>query len=88
MGLGPLANLPLAEARKKARTLATQRDDGNDPIEARRQVRADNLAKARAKAPVNFRKATEAYFADFAPTWKHKYAPKSGSTRSRNSPIR
>jgi hypothetical protein len=74
MGLGPLARLSLADARKKARTLASQRDDGRDPIGARRKEKADNLAASRAASPTTFRQAAEAYLKDFAPTWKHRRA--------------
>jgi integrase len=74
MGLGPLARLSLADARKKARTLAAQRDEGRGPIEARHKEKADNLAASRAASPTTFRQAAEAYLKDFAPTWKHRRA--------------
>jgi integrase len=74
MGLGSLADMSLADARRRVAKLATLRDDGHDPIEARRQERDANLARARQKAPVTFREAAEAYFNDHAPSWRHKYS--------------
>jgi integrase len=74
MGLGSLDTLSLADARRKVRDLAAQRDKGRDPIEARRQERKANLAEARKKRPVNFRQATEAYFKDHSPSWRHRYS--------------
>src|SRR5262245_29696916 len=46
MGLGPLRDVSLAEARDKAAVARKQRLDGIDPIEARQAQRtADNLEK-------------------------------------------
>src|SRR5262245_26412259 len=45
MGLGPLRDVSLAEAREKAATARKRRLDGVDPIEARQAQRtADKLA--------------------------------------------
>jgi integrase len=74
MGLGSLDRLSLSDARKKVRELAAQRDEGRDPIEARRKEREANLAEGRRRAPVSFRQATEAYFKDHAPSWRHRYS--------------
>jgi integrase len=63
---------PLAEARDKVGELKPLVKKGIDPIEARKREREANLAEERKQAPVNFRQATEAYFKDHAPSWRHR----------------
>jgi integrase len=70
MGLGVI---DLAAAKKLALRLAVMRQDGVDPIEARRKERA----ASRAKAPLTFRAAAKAYLEAHAPSWKHARAAKS-----------
>jgi hypothetical protein len=41
MGLGPIAKVSLAEARKLATRFDADRDTGRDPIELRRAAKAD-----------------------------------------------
>jgi integrase len=75
MGLGSIADVPLADARKKARALVAQRDDGGDPIEARRQKKAKAVADAdAAKKKVTFAQAAKTYLETHAPSWKHSGA--------------
>jgi hypothetical protein len=77
MGLGafkgPAAgDLTLAEARDRVGELRPLVKKGIDPIEARKRESEANPAEARRQAPVNFRQATEAYFKDHAPSWRHR----------------
>lgn len=58
MGLGPLTEVKLADARQKAAECRQQRLEGIDPIEARESAR--RLAEATA---ITFRRAFETYFA-------------------------
>jgi hypothetical protein len=85
MGLGSLGHLSLAGAREKARELAVERDKGHDPIESRRQKKAENLAKAQAEARaakrVTFSQAAEAYLKAHEASWKHRYARACDGTR-------
>ena len=60
----------LAEVCTKSRKVVNARDEGEDPIEARR----DKKGSARVKQPVNGRQAIEAHHAVVGPTFKHKYA--------------
>jgi integrase len=78
MGLGSRDRLGLAEAKERVRGLAAQRDKGHDPIEARRQEKAANLAetqaRARAARKLTFAQAADAYLNVHGREWKHQYA--------------
>jgi integrase len=70
MGLGSLADVPLAVARKKARYARSQVEDGIDPIEARKA----NLAAAALDAAkaITFRQCAEAYIAAHREGWRNE----------------
>ena len=76
MGLGSRTRVTLAEARKQASALKVERDEGHDPIEARRVERNANIAGAQAAKA----KAAEKTFRDVVPAflntqeWKHRDA--------------
>jgi integrase len=68
MGLGPLHRVSLAQARKKRDKAREAIDDGLDPIEARRQKKAQ--AALEAAKSVSFWQATETYLtSDKAKAW-------------------
>jgi integrase len=69
MGLGPLHTIGLAEARDKARSLRQQLLDDIDPLDARRQRRADERLE-RAKQ-MSFGACVEAYLATHEIAWKN-----------------
>jgi integrase len=74
MGLGPLSLYGLAEARVKALDARRKRNEGIDPIQARRAERARQRLDA-AKA-VTFKQCAENYIASHRAGWrneKHKY---------------
>jgi integrase len=79
MGLGPLRDVSLAEAREKAATARKQRLDGIDPIEARQAQRtADKLA---ATKRTTFAECIETYLAFKSPEWKNdKHAAQWATT--------
>jgi integrase len=65
LGLGPLSQVSLAEARDRAATARRQLFDGIDPIEARR-------GKRMAAAPlVTFRQCAEKYMASHRSGWRN-----------------
>jgi integrase len=74
MGLGQLASLSLKEAHELVVDLKRAVRKGDDPIETRRREKTAEESLSRAKAPVTFRQAAEAYLADYAPSWKHRGA--------------
>jgi hypothetical protein len=75
MGLGARADISLDEARQKAKKLAVQHGDGQDPIEALQQTRATARKKREASARrITFARAAGAFLDANAPTWKHPYA--------------
>ena len=83
MGLGPLSQISLAEAVKRAQKLALDRDEGIDPIEQRKRERAANhaaeqaekLAKEKAeKKPLTFIDMAERQCGLRASLWRHRYA--------------
>jgi hypothetical protein len=84
MGLGSLADVSIAQARKKVLALTAQRNEGHDPIEARRRERADNLAKSRKKAGVTFAEATT----QASPPGSICTLARTGSARSSCTPSR
>jgi integrase len=69
MGLGPLHTIGLGEARDKARSLRQQILDDIDPLEARRQQRAERRLEA-AKA-MSFGQCVEAYLAAHEISWRN-----------------
>jgi integrase len=72
MGLGPLRDRSLAEARDKAEALRKQLLDDVDPLEARE---ADKRAKLTERArSVTFREDAEAYMALHEKGWSPKHA--------------
>jgi integrase len=80
MGLGSVAKVSLADARKASTAAAALRDKGIDPIDARRAERAEKLA-ARQAAKIakpnwsnTFKNRAERYIDGQAPGWKRKDA--------------
>ena len=79
MGLGPLALVPLVEAREKALTARRLLLAGIDPLEARAGERAN--AAAEALRAITFKQCAERFVADHRPSWKNeKHADQWGST--------
>ena len=74
MGLGAFNEISLADAREAAIEAVKLARKGIDPIEQRKRDKAANLAAERAKQPITFRQAAEAYCELHAPSWKHRYA--------------
>ena len=72
MGLGAFGEISMANASKAAKDAVALVRRGIDPIEARDREKAANLAVRKA---VTFKLAAEAYFAELAPTLRHKYGP-------------
>jgi integrase len=74
MGLGPVADFTLDEARERARKARQLLKDGVDPLEARKDERAKRakeaaLAAARDKT---FKECAQLYFDRHSPGWKNK----------------
>jgi integrase len=82
LGLGPLYSVSLAEARDKARSLRQQILEGIDPLEARRAVKRERLArKAEQAKAVTFRQCAGMYLAAHSDGWKNlKHAAQWRST--------
>jgi hypothetical protein len=79
MGLGSLSAVGLAEARAEAAACRTLRQQGIDPIEARKARHAQAALDA-AKA-ITFKEAAERYIATRRAGWKNaKHAAQWGST--------
>ena len=74
MGLGAFSEISLADAREAAIEAVKLARKGIDPIEQRKREKVANLAAERAKQPITFRQAAEAYCELHAPSWKHRYA--------------
>jgi integrase len=69
LGLGPLADFNLKEARDRARAARQLLADGIDPLDRKK---ADKAAKALAAAKaITFREAAQAYFDQHAKKWKN-----------------
>ena len=68
MGLGPLPDVSLAEARELATVARKLVRQGVDPIERRRAARAEAAAKAGLNT---FREVAEAYIAAHEPGWRN-----------------
>lgn len=69
MGLGHERDLPLAEAREKAREMRRLLLEGVDPLDARKAKRAADAAAA--GSVITFKGAAERYIAKFEPTWRN-----------------
>ena len=79
MGLGPLLDVPLIDARDKAAGYRKQKRDGIDPIEARKRERRQ--AQLEAAKAISFKDAAEAYLKAHAPGWRNvKHADQWRST--------
>ena len=73
MGLGPLLDVSLADAREAARKCRAMVREGVDPIDARDQARMANRAKADA---LTFKQVADRYIAAHEASWsneKHRY---------------
>jgi integrase len=82
MGLGPLRDFGLAEARDRARALRQQIRDGIDPLAAKRERKRDRLAKlAEQVRAVTFRQCVEMYLSAHSDGWQNlKHAKQWRST--------
>ncbi len=69
MGLGPVASVTLAEARKRAAEARERLAAGFDPLDLRDQERAQ--VRAAAAQAMTFAQAAEAYIAAHAPSWRN-----------------
>lgn len=69
MGLGPVADVTLEEAREKARVARGQLREGIDPLTAKREARAANLAAQ--KKTMTFSAAADAWFEAHSSRWKN-----------------
>ena len=72
MGLGAFSEISMANASKAAKDAVALARRGIDPIGARDREKAANLA---VKKAVTFKLAAETYYAEVAPTLRHKYGP-------------
>lgn len=70
MGLGPLVDVGLAEARQKARESRAMLREGLDPLHERRRKRQEALQEA--IRALTFRDAGKAYIATHAPSWRNE----------------
>src|SRR5262249_7582034 len=69
MGLGPIADVSLAEAREKAASARKLRLEGIDPIEARNAQR--NATRLQATKAMTFGQCVEAYLQTHEIGWKN-----------------
>jgi integrase len=69
LGLGPYPDIPLADAREKARDCRRLRLDGKDPLGERRAGRM--AAKLEAARAMTFKACAEAYIASHSAGWKN-----------------
>ena len=70
MGLGSFPTIGLADARVKAATHRKLKQEGTDPIEARKIER--QKARLEAANAVTFKDAAQRYLVAYAPTWRNK----------------
>ena len=78
MGLGPLGDVTLAQARDKAADARKLRSDGIDPIEQRNAQRAaESVASAKA---ITFKQCAESYIASHSAGWRNAVHCKQWST--------
>jgi integrase len=77
MGLGPLRDFGLAEARDRARELRQKLHDGIDPLDAKREQKREQLAKQAAQVKlITFRECAQQCIAAHEKTWtneKHRW---------------
>lgn len=69
MGLGGFPDVPLADARRRARDARETVEQGRDPIELRRGAKAK--LRAQAEATLTFRQAALDYIAAHEASWKN-----------------
>lgn len=69
MGLGPIGDFTLNEARERARKARQQLADGIDPIDAKRAAKAES--KAIQDKTITFAEAAQSYFNQNAPSWQN-----------------
>jgi integrase len=82
MGVGSLREVSLADARKRVAEYRSLRSQGIDPIEARRNHRAD--AKLLADRSMTFKQCATAYITAHQPSWRNaKHAAQWTSTLER-----
>jgi integrase len=74
MGVGSRDVIGLAEARDAAKDAAGLVRKGIDPIDERRRVKAENLARSRTKPAATFEQMAADYLKTHGADWKHKYA--------------
>jgi len=74
MGLGPVSDFTLDEARERARKQRQLLKDGIDPLDARRAERAKQATDAALAAAMDktFKQAAELYFDRHSASWKNK----------------
>ncbi len=85
MGLGGFPDVPLADARRRAREEREKADQGVDPIAARKAA-SGALRAQRAKA-ITFKQAAEAYIKAHEPTWRNaKHAEQWSNTLASTYP--
>lgn len=70
MGLGPLVEVSLAEAREQARACRALLREGKDPLHERRRKRQETLQEA--IRALTFREAGKAYVETHAPSWRNE----------------
>jgi integrase len=70
-GIGPYPTVSLAEARRRAAELRLMIIDGKDPMQAKKDQRAERKAKAAAELKrVTFAECNKRYYEVHAPEWK------------------
>jgi integrase len=69
MGLGPVADVSLAEARQSASNARKQLRDGIDPITARKEARG--RARAESQRALTFKQCAEKYIAAHEASWRN-----------------
>jgi len=70
MGLGPLVDVALSDARQKARECRAMLREGLDPLHERRRKRLEAVQEA--VRALTFRDAGKGYIATHAPSWRNE----------------
>ncbi len=73
MGLGPFPDVGLAQARRKAQDARTLKADGQDPLQAKRAVRAAAVQRAPSSS-VTFAECAAAYIKSHDAAWSRAHA--------------